>query len=363
MNTRTLSLFNIGTAMALLCLFFYLSPAVAEPYLAVKTGMKCSSCHINPTGGGARNSYGTIYGSQFLPRSASKASNLDFGAINSAIRVGGDIRANSHVNNQDDDGFDTQSAQLYFHITPENSIVSFYLDQQYAPSSSLNREALIMVKPNENHMIKMGTMRVPFGLYFEDDTAFVREATQTNFDTRDTGISYVYANAHNQIDLTMTNGTSATSNNDDKFQVSARAEHIKQWWRLGVSGLSNEFDTGDRVIGNIFFGLNFSDYILMAEFNRIEDSDEISGDASQDVWLVELNKEVIKGLNLKFTTEYHNPNTDIESNEKERYSFVAEYTPVSNFQIRGGARLSSDDSKQEQDKDFNQVFAEAHVYF
>ena len=70
------------------------APARAEPYLALLEGYKCNVCHVNPTGGGLRNDFGTTYAKVLLPeQTVDAAFDKWTGKIGDIVRVGGDLRA------------------------------------------------------------------------------------------------------------------------------------------------------------------------------------------------------------------------------------------------------------------------------
>src|SRR5262245_63563223 len=73
--------------------------ARAEPYLAVRTGAKCSDCHTNLDGGGKRTSFATIHAHdilhdlQILP--LPKGVRSFNGELNQWVSIGSDLRVRS----------------------------------------------------------------------------------------------------------------------------------------------------------------------------------------------------------------------------------------------------------------------------
>ncbi len=82
----------------------------------------------------------------------------------------------------------------------------------------------------------------------------------------------------------------------------------------------------------------------------------------QEVNLVELNRELAQGYNLKLTTEWLNPDTAIDENERTRHSLLLEYTPYASVQLRGGIRVGEDIPQRERGN-FTRGFVQVHFYY
>jgi hypothetical protein len=342
----------------------------AEPYLALKNNLKCIACHINPSGGGLRNDFGKIYGYNILPARVSRFDSGKFLKLNPLITLGADARFNANFqendkkNDNSSKSFDVTSAQVYLNIEVPNSGLSFYLDQQVAPGSAINREAYVQYLFEQNSFVKAGKLFLAYGLRIEDDSAFIRQATGMNFDNSDNGIEYSLNYDSTTVNFYVANGTSQTSNDDDRFLYGARVEHLFDDFRLGVSAVLNDSEQQTQMF-NLYGGKQWRDVTFLAEVDYItlEATNNLSYQyIKQLVGLVEINYQWQAGWNFKLTAEYFDPDKNVGENEQARYSFVAEYTPLSNIQLRFGMRVN-DDIPQKPDKNYQQLFIQSHFYF
>lgn len=338
----------------------------AEPYLAVKTGLKCGSCHVNPLGGGLRTNFGNIYGHSVLPVNTSDFTSSEIGKITEFLAVGGNLRYNAEVSQndaaQDSATFRIDSAQVYIALTPKNSNLTLYLDQQVAPGAAVNREAYLQYKFSGDHYVKAGKMYVPFGLRLEDDSAFVRQVTGFNFDSSDNGIELGLEYNQATVNLFMTNGTSSVANNDDNFMFGMKAEKLFSKFRVGGTAVINTAEENEQRLWNLYGGAVWGELVFLTEIDLIQTEQVGTDDIEQFVGLAELNYQLLKGWNLKLTGEYYDPDREINNNHETRYSFIVEYAPISNVQLRFGLR-SSEGIPQQPTRSSERFFLQSHVYF
>ena len=335
---------------------------LAEPYLAVETGYQCSQCHVNPTGGGLRNTFGDLFSQTELPANLSQM-DVWTGTVLERFAIGSDARGSGRQFDFDDrddhQDFQVDSVVLYLNATL-NEYVSLYVDEQVAPGGSLNRQAWAMLKRG-NWYLKGGKLVLPFGLRLEDDSAFVRAVTGINFDSADNGIEAGYVGGPWSVQLAVTNGTAGAAEVDDGKQGSLRAAYVSSRWRVGVSGNYNHTDPVDRGMYGLFAGLRTGPVSWLAEYDRIDDDGRDSGDVQQNVALLEAAIRLRKGHYLQLIAEM-NSFDDSDLASRYRYSAVYAYFPWPFTELRAGFR-QRDSNDDDASHNASESFVELHVYF
>ncbi|NQZ22634.1 MAG: hypothetical protein HRT53_11320 [Colwellia sp.] len=352
--------------------FTFSIAAQAEVYLAIKNNLACSACHVNPIGGGLRNDFGRIYGQTVLPSKTQQFDSKTLAKLTQFLTLGTDARFNASYQKNEAEtskGFSTESAQIYLHFSILETGLSFYVDEQVAPGSAINREAFVMYNFAEKsslqgNYLKAGKLFIPYGLRIEDDSAFIRQVTGMNFDNSDNGIEYGGNFGKTTVNLYLANGTSQATNNDDSLLYGTRIEHLFPHFRLGASAMLNDGDHQTKMF-NVFAGTQWRNIGLLAEVDYInlEAANTFTKqDISQLVGLIEMNYQWRKGWNFKLTAEYFDPDNDVDENEQTRYSFITEYTPLSNIQLRLGIRVKQD-IPQIPEQNYDVIFLQSHFYF
>lgn len=359
----------IAPAAFALSAVFLSSNALAEPYLAVYKGMQCSSCHTHPAGGGKRTAYGNAFARSELParRLGPEDAGPWTGEIAAWLSVGADLRSDYRYvdtpNAEAISEFRTSRGALYVSAELIPNRLSLYIDQQFAPGSSLNREAYVRLNSGNGSFYAMaGQFFLPFGLRLQDDTAFIRQATGINFFNPDRGVQVGYESGRWSTQLSATNGGGGGTETDSGKQLSWVAQHVRSRWRAGLSFNFNDTDSGDRQMQNVFVGFRTGSIVWVAEADLI--IDDLPSGASRDsiAGLLEGNWLYRQGHNLKITFDYLDPNNDVSEDHQTRWSAVWEYTPMQFLQARIGARIY--DGVPENDfQNRREYFAEVHAFF
>ena len=128
----------------------------AEPYLAMRTGFKCSQCHVNRIGGGERTEYGSAYTqykllmtqTQELMRAQQGGQSSFNPKLNDAVTVGANFRVenvttgkysytdtNNVISTADASNLaNIKEGNLYLNVELVKNFLNLYLDQTVAPT-------------------------------------------------------------------------------------------------------------------------------------------------------------------------------------------------------------------------------------
>jgi len=357
----------LSCVAVLVVLAAFLSPASAEPYLAVYKGLQCSACHSHPAGGGKRNAYGNAFAQTEMPARQLGDADVWSGELGKWFAIGGNLRAEYRYidtpNEPEASGFDVSRGTVYLEANLIPGRLSFYVDQQFAPGGSLNREAYVKAQDGAGKWhLAAGQFFLPYGLRLQDDTAFIRQVTGVNFNSPDRGLQVGYESGSWSTILSLTNGNGGVADNDTGKQLSFIANYVAERWRAGLSFNFNDDDLGDRQMQGLFFGLRTGPIAWLAEVDRINDDLPAGGTRDSLAGFVEANWLFAQGHNIKVSYDYFDPNDGVNEDHQARYSIVWEYTPMQFLQGRIGAR-SYDGVPQVDVQNREEFFLELHGFF
>jgi hypothetical protein len=331
-------------------------------------GLKCGHCHVNPTGGGERTLFGNVFAqSQLAAARLDTGADLWTGEINRFLSLGGDVRGQAVFTKQprspSTDSFDLEQGRVYAsaNVIPQRLFV--YIDEQVAPSNSLNREAYgVYWSAHHDWYVKAGQMYLPFGFRLQDQGAFVQGITNINMTTPDRGVEFGFERGHWDAQLAITNGTGDTPENDHGKQYSGQLIYVESLWRLGLAANINSTAEGNKTAGGLFAGLRTGPVSWLGQVDVTDDKSRPAQTGRELATLAEANWRIAQGHNLKLTHEYLDPNRSVSSDAETRYSIVYEMTPIQYVQIRVGFRYS-DGIPQSSAEHLKLGFLELHGFF
>lgn len=340
--------------------------AALEPRLSVLTGLKCSVCHVNRTGGGARTDFATVYTQTQLPIRTEGYSYRNR-ALNDWISMGADLRvvgtaAVTDVANGPRTSVEAEKANVYVEARLIPQVLALYVDETVGPGGASSREVFgLLEKLPLNGYAKFGKFVLPYGTRIVDDLAYIRSETGFNFRTPDQGVEVGFEPGPFSVFVALSNGAGGATEGDDEKQVTASAAWISRRVRIGGSASRNRLGSVTREVVGGFGGFNAGPLAVLGEVDRIEARD-VSGETVQQlVAFGEGDLLIRRGVNAKVTYGYHDRDTSVPEDQRIRVRFGLEVFPIPLFQASGFYTVLDDipQALGQQDR----VSVELHFFF
>lgn len=307
--------------------------AAPEPYLAVRTGLKCSACHVNRSGGGGRSAYGSVYAQSRLAMRTGTVRNR---ALNDFLALGWDVRAlasgtvEDYVPGSPRTAIEVGEANAYFEARVIERALALYLDETLGPGPASTREAFALIEGLPlNGYAKAGKFLLPYGLRLQDDAEFIRARTGFSYKTPDQGIEMGFEPGALSFFVAMSNGTAGAAEDNNGKQFTSTLAIVKRAFRLGGSASRNEgVGLARRDVVGGFAGFALGPFSVLGEVDQIAERVQSGAELKQLAGYVEGDFLAAKGVNAKVTYGYFDKNLDVAEDQRVRLRFGLELFPV-----------------------------------
>ncbi|MBI4536058.1 MAG: hypothetical protein HY708_07250 [Ignavibacteriae bacterium] len=346
--------------------------ASALPRFASRTAAKCQSCHVNPSGGGIRQTFGVTYGRDELPVPTwSDEFGLDDFSTNLTdfVSVGADFRTLFFYQQIPDTGlvpppaksnnaFWQMQGDVYMNFRLAKR-VSIYIDKGIY--SGFEIFGLLNILPAHG-FIKVGKFVPNYGTKLDDHTAYVRNYTgfsaergRAELTGGEIGFSpgpvTITGGVFNAAD-----GFGAGTGNQKAFL--GRAEGIFKATEEIAIGLGGNVFTRKSAAGvrtTLLGGFGSFSYQNLTIFGEGDLVETKAGGVKVTALIayIEADFVVTPGLDVKFAYDFYDPDKDFKTGAMSRYSFGFEFFPLSGVEVRPIYRLVKEDPTDVKNDEFH----------
>ena len=245
-------------------------------------------------------------------------------------------------------------------VSPDRGVtVTLYIDETVGPNNAVSREAFALVRAWGGYA-KVGKFLLPYGLRLPDDDEFIRSFTGFSYFTADQGIELGFEPGPLQFAVALTNGEAGTQETNSGKQVTSSAALVFRNLRLGGSASRDHDPDGVRDVVGGFGGLSFGPIVLLGEVDYIRENPDAAAQVEQLAAYVEADILAARGVNLKATFGFFDPDLEFDSGTQRRSRFGLEVFPVPFVRIAGFYTLLDFDQGG---NDRDRLSIEAHVHF
>jgi len=302
--------------------------ARAEPYLAVRTGAKCSDCHTNMDGGGKRTAFAHIHAHDILhdlqilplPRGIESFN----GELNQYVSIGGDLRVRSTTTFADTpnaDGRVAMNRAFRHHVDSETlnvpealgyinvdlwpDVLQIYGDFNAAGGGVTAREAFALLKLPFQTFMKGGRFFPPFGLRVYDDNAYIRTNTGFTFQNPDEGVELGVIPGPFYIAAAVTNGAPGDKDVLTTINAYGMFEDLPVV-RNVLAGASFARQSNQRNVSAFYAGSNLWKFTYLGEFDLFDDRTTLPPNTGRGQYAsyAEVDLLLLDWLNFFFTSEF-----------------------------------------------------------
>lgn len=335
----------------------------ALPRYAIFEGVRCSACHVDPTGAGMRNDTGGTEFMQELSLAATQSlvtKNVS-GRLTNWVAVGTDIRAQHQtvVQTPRTNQFTLPQASLYLALQPIKHVTG-YVDYDLANTTNRVGVAMLHELPLGLY-VKAGRFFLPYGLRIDDDTSFIRTATNMTFASPDVGAELGVAPGPFEFAAAVSNGVPGGFGDENRAKaVTATAHWVAAHGRLGASIHWNRRPAVELVQSAVHGGARLGPVAWLAELDWQRSRTTASGATTQLLaGFSEVNWRILQGLYAKAQYDFLDPDLHADNDRQHRIGIGLDVAPLPYLQCALWYRLNIGGGAASAD----QLLAKVHVFF